>query len=156
MTAVRSMASAMRELVFESQERAEGTKPTGESNSILDTNSQTFMPLLNQGRTNGCGTTSLAMISTFLGHERSMGEIDNEIRRQDIFSAPNDLVEYARGTGLRAEMYNHGTPEELAYFVDLGIPTQIVTTADGSGDPQKMHYVVITGYAVDKNGTLSF
>lgn len=130
--------------------------PKYAENTILNDAGRQQMPLLNQGQTNGCGTTSLAMIMTFLGEMRTQADIDTEVRRRDIFSAPNDLVEYARDAGLNAEMYNHGTAAELAHLVDQGIPTQILTTADGSGDASRMHYVVITGYEVEKDGSLSF
>jgi hypothetical protein len=129
---------------------------TRSHNTILPDDGQATMPLLNQGRSNGCGTTSLAMILTFLGVERTQTEIDAEMRRQDIFAAPNDLAQYARGVGLNAKMYNHGTAQELVHFVDQGVPTQILTTADGSGDPAKMHYVVITGYERQQDGSVSF
>ncbi len=156
MTTVGSVVGGLERFRLLTLGDSETERPRQDNNSILTGARTNAMPLLNQGATNGCGTTSLAMVMTFLGVDRTQGEIDDEIRRQDIFSSPNDLVEYARDAGLNAEMYNYGTPEELAHFVDLGIPTQILTTADGSGDASKMHYVVITGYDVASDGTIAF
>lgn len=156
MMSVGSWLSRFERLPWLNPSGGEPARPQQDNNSILVGERANAMPLLDQGATNGCGTTSLAMIMTFLGFERTQQEIDDAIRPQDIFSAPGDLVQYARDAGLNAEMYNHGTAEELAHFVDLGIPTQILTTADGSGDASKLHYVVITGYDVASDGSLSF
>lgn len=54
------------------------------------------MPPQKQGNTNACGTTSLAMIMSYLlGRHIAHEQIDDEIRRLDSFSSPNDLVVYA-------------------------------------------------------------
>jgi hypothetical protein len=157
MSRIGSMANAIDRLnLFQPLGETPPPSLKQDHNSIFNAEGSATMPLLDQGRTNGCGTTSLAMVMTFLGQPRTQAEIDDAVRRQDIFSTPNDLAEYARDAGLSAEVYNHGTAAELAHYVDLGIPTQILTTADGSGDASKMHYVVITGYDVATDGSLSF
>lgn len=53
-----------------------------------------------------CGTTSLAMIVGFLTEDSSVTPegIDQEIRKlPGMFSAPVDLIAYARSKGLQAE-----------------------------------------------------
>ncbi|MFC1642839.1 hypothetical protein ACFL5O_09175 [Myxococcota bacterium] len=65
-------------------------------NSIFAENVDT-MPFYYQGSTNGCGTTSLAMLMAFLQKRPVNREaIDREICRGDGFSSPTDLVRYAR------------------------------------------------------------
>src|SRR5438067_1554671 len=54
------------------------------------------MPDYNQGKTNGCGTTSLAMIMSYLGVPESQGDIDSAIRRADVFTSPTDILDFAR------------------------------------------------------------
>src|SRR5579871_2163072 len=65
------------------------------------------MPDYNQGQTNGCGTTSLAMIMTYLGIPETQGDVDGAIRRMNIFTSPTDILDFARSKGLSAEGYNH-------------------------------------------------
>ena len=108
------------------------------------------MPFYNQGSTNGCGTTSLAMIMTYLtGQPITQGDIDKAIRRMDVFTSPGDLLEFARDKGLAAEGYNNGTWEEMKGFIDQGLPCQALISADGSSNPGSMHYIAITGYGTD-------
>jgi ABC-type bacteriocin/lantibiotic exporter with double-glycine peptidase domain len=111
------------------------------------------MPLLSQGKTNGCGTTSLAMILTYLlGRPVSREEIDSEIRRMDVFTAPGDIVAYAHHVGLKAEMYNNGTWSEVKSRIAEGIPVQALIHADQLGmgyDIKGPHYIAIIGYKTD-------
>jgi len=108
------------------------------------------MPNYDQGSTNGCGTTSLAMILSYLtGQNITQADIDKAIRRMDVFTSPGDLLEFARDQGLAAEGYNNGTWEEMKGFIDRGLPCQALITADGSIDLGKLHYIAITGYGTD-------
>ncbi|HQF87290.1 MAG TPA: C39 family peptidase [Acidobacteriota bacterium] len=108
------------------------------------------MPNYDQGSTNGCGTTSLAMILSYLtGQSITQGDIDKAIRRMDVFTSPRDLLEYAQDMGLAAEGYNNGTWEELKGYIDRGLPCQALISADGSSDPTKLHYIAVTGYGKD-------
>ncbi len=104
------------------------------------------MPFYDQGSTNACGTTSLAMILGYLvGAEIDRTNIDREMRRSDSFSSPADLVAYARSQGLSAEMYNHGDVEGLMELVDQGIPCQVLVGNGGSMDVRNLHYMAVTG-----------
>jgi hypothetical protein len=107
------------------------------------------MPFFDQGSTSGCGTTSLAEIETYLGKPTTQAEIDHEVRRTDIFGSPHHLVDHARARGLEAEMYNHGTWDELKSYVDRGIPTQALISDDATGDFSTLHYVAVVGYGTD-------
>jgi predicted double-glycine peptidase len=106
------------------------------------------MPMYSQ-KGNGCGTTSLAMIATYLtGKPVTQGEIDKSIRRMDIFVSPQDLIDTARARGLTAEGYNHGSLQEVRAMIDRGIPVEALINSDGRYNPgvDGLHYVVVTGY----------
>lgn len=112
------------------------------------------MPWLDQGSANACGTTSLAMILSYLlGRPVTKDEIDSAIRRWDTFSSPNDLLEFARGLGVAAEGYNNGTWEEVKGMIDKGYPVQAMIQADytypDGSSVSGQHYVAITGYGTD-------
>ena len=117
------------------------------------------MPILNQGDTNGCGTTSLAMIMTHLtGKQFTRESIDADIRRFDVFTSPQHIVDYARDHGLESQGYNHGSAEELRSFIDRGIPVQLIVNAGGSSDVSdigKLHYVAVVGYYTDPAGNMT-
>jgi hypothetical protein len=108
------------------------------------------MPVLLQGHSNACGTTALAMILGYLtGAPVDRRDIDAQIRRFDVFSAPLDLIEYARRSGLAAEGYNHGTRDELLRFIEGGIPCVLVISADGSHHLADLHCVVPVAHHPD-------
>jgi hypothetical protein len=95
-----------------------------------------------------CGTTSLAMIVRFLTGDNALmpPDIDREIRRlPTMFSAPLDLMAYARRKGLRAEEYNFGSIEQLETLVSRGIPamTLLDLTPDNALDFDQWHWVVL-------------
>jgi hypothetical protein len=108
------------------------------------------MPFYDQGHTNGCGTTSEAMILTYLlGRPVQPYDIDHQIRTVNSFTSPEDMVRYAQRQGLSAEMYNHGTLNELEGFVARGIPCQVMISDDKSGDLSTLHYVDVVGFGKD-------
>jgi hypothetical protein len=99
-----------------------------------------------------CGTTSLAMIIRFLTEDSTLTppDIDRDIRRlPNMFSAPLDLIAYARRRGLQAEQYNHGTLEQLEELVSRGVPTMVLLdlTPDNALDFDKWHWVVVVDIA---------
>jgi hypothetical protein len=112
------------------------------------------MPFLQQGSSNGCGTTSLAMVMTYLGVPETQAQIDAVIRQMDIFSSPEDLMSFAENHGLQAQGYNMGVWENIESCMPLGQPCICLINADYSypdngGAVNGFHYVVITGYGVD-------
>jgi len=106
------------------------------------------LPDHRQGNSNACGTTSLAMILSGLGHLTDRKKIDEKIRRMDLFTAPTALRDYARSKGFPAELYNKGTVDELMGHLDKGTPCQVLIEPGKSGD-MVLHWVVVNGYEKD-------
>lgn len=99
-----------------------------------------------------CGTTSLAMVIRFLTGDTTVTQesIDKEIRRlPSMFSAPHDLIAYARKKGLRAEEYNLNSLKQVEECVGQGIPVipLLDLTPNNALDMDKWHWVVVV--AVD-------
>lgn len=107
-----------------------------------------------QGNTNACGTTSLANVMTHWGMPRTHGQIDNDIRAFDLFTAPDKLVEYARDNGLHAELKNDATLDDIAKMVDQGVPPIVLIDPNNQGSDAVLHYVTVTGYTRDANGKI--
>ena len=100
-----------------------------------------------------CGTTSLAMIMRFLTQDSSITpeDIDREIRRlPNMFSAPLDLIRYARRKGLQAEEYNHKSLQDVEDLVAQGIPVMplLDLTPNNALDFDQWHWVVVV--AIEK------
>ena len=101
---------------------------------------------IQQGEGGGAsGTTTLAEIMAYLGKNVSQADIDKEIRRTgiDLTFAPEDMIDFARENGLKAEGYNNGTLDELKAMIDDGHPVQ-ARLNNGN-------YISITGYGTDAN-----
>jgi hypothetical protein len=106
---------------------------------------------------NACGTTTLAEIMSYLGVPMTQADVDAAIRRTDIFTAPGDMIEFARDHGLEAEGYNHGTWQEVKAMIDAGHPVQALVSGDDSVvvngtsnfSVDGLHYIAITGYGRD-------
>jgi hypothetical protein len=110
---------------------------------------------------NACGTTTLAEIMTYLGVTMHQGDIDPSIRRLNgMFTAPDDMIQFARNHGLSAEGYNNGTWDQIKNMIDSGCPVQAFVEGDQSVKVQDggaagnfsvdgMHYIAITGYGTD-------
>jgi hypothetical protein len=112
------------------------------------------MPYLDEGSANACGTTSLAMTMSYLGVPETKDQIDDVIRRMDIFTAPDDMVSFASSKGLLAQGYNNGLWENIETHIGLGQPCIPLIEAvydypGGKTAVDGLHYVVITGYGND-------
>lgn len=115
------------------------------------------MPHYSQGSSNACGTTSLAMAMTYLGVPKTHQQIDQDIRRMDIFTSPQQLIRYARGHDLEAAGYNGGTYNAIVSQISVGRPCICMFRANWSyPDPpypglsgEFFHYVVMVGYGID-------
>lgn len=106
------------------------------------------------GKSNGCGTTTLGMMLSFLKGQPgayNRAKIDGEIRRQDMASSPYNLADYARNQGMRTAHRNNASLDDLTKMVDQGVP---VLTMIEPGDPGDMvlHYVAVTGYTRGADG----
>jgi len=116
------------------------------------------MPFLKQ-QGNACGTTTLAEIMSYLGVPMTQADVDKAIRRTNIFTAPDDMIEFAREHGLEAEGYNNGSWEEVKSMIDAGYPVQAMVGGDdsvavnrgtGTFSVDGLHYIAITGYRTDE------
>jgi predicted double-glycine peptidase len=108
----------------------------------------------NQGNTNACGTTSLANVMTHWGMPRTHEQIDQSIRPFDLFTAPDKLVEYARASGMRADIKADATLDDLTRMIDQGVPPIVLMDPD-SDKNANLHYVTVTGYNRDAHGNIS-
>ena len=106
---------------------------------------ESLMHFDQQGNNNACGTTSLAMVMSYLGVDETKETIDAVIRQMDIFSSPEDLMTFARDRGLQAQAYNHGAWPDIERNASLGVPCILLVKFSG------YHYVVVTGYGNDLN-----
>lgn len=109
-----------------------------------------------QGDTNSCGTTSLTSVLNHFGANiKDHFEIDKSIRSQkfDMFTAPGDIVSYANSKGFNAGLKKDSNVQEVASFIDKGIPVMALID---SGDKYdfNMHWIVITGYEKDDKGKM--
>lgn len=97
-----------------------------------------------QGPTNGCGTTCLSMAMEYWrpGRPENVREaIDGAIRPFDMFTAPGDLLRYARFHGYRAAMLVDATLDELLRLLERGLPTMVLVGRGGS-----LHYMLAIGF----------
>lgn len=115
-----------------------------------------------QGRSNACGTTALAIALHRLGKDIPRTKIDRAIRNFNLFTSMGGILDYARGQGFQAQQYNNGSFEQLQS--DLAAGRQVIVLGDvGSRDAQQfltrgkdsdfaLHYMVVTDVGVDQNG----
>ncbi len=139
--------------------RLAGTAPAVTAGSASRLPNADTMPFyIQQG--NACGTTTLAEIMTYLGQTMTQSDVDNAIRRMDVFTAPDDMIDFAREHGLEAEGYNHGSWDEVKAMIDAGHPVQAMVSGDqgvavengshaGNFSVDGLHYIVVTGHGTD-------
>lgn len=141
-------------------------KPSGDrvalSQGASARNLLDFRPFLqNQnanGTTNGCGTTSLAMVLSAWKNQPgayTRETIDTAIRRFNAPTSPQNIVDFARQQGFRAVAQNNGSVNDLKRFIDQGVPVQIMYDPDGNGSDSTLHYVVVTDYQADAKGNVT-
>ncbi len=112
-----------------------------------------------QGDTNACGTTSLTSVLRYYGaNVKDHWQIDKDIRstRFDMFTAPGAVIDFAKSKGFNAGMKNDGDVEQLAKYVDKGVPPMVLidSTPDEKYDTG-LHWEVVTGYQRDNKGKIS-
>lgn len=114
--------------------------------------------LQDQGQTNGCGTTSLAMMLSYWKNQPgafTREKIDSAIRHFNLFTSPQNSAKYARDNGMRAEVVNNAKVEDLTKLLDKGVPVQILYDPNGDGSDEALHYVVATDYTKDDKGNVT-
>jgi len=106
-----------------------------------------------QGRANACGTTTLACVLRYLLGERAPDrlQIDEQVRRADIFSAPDLLVACARRLGLAAQRYDGADLDLVLDLVDRDVPVMVLTdlTPLDLRDTANLHWVCVVGHDAD-------
>jgi hypothetical protein len=107
-----------------------------------------------QGATNACGTTSLASILSYWGRPTDHRTIDSVIRHFDLFTAPDNIVSYARSQGMRAHLKNGASLEDIGKMVAQGAPPMVLFDIDGSSNAN-LHYVAVCGVKRDSTGNIS-
>jgi hypothetical protein len=109
-----------------------------------------------QGRANACGTTTLAHILRYLLRDAAplRAEIDQQLRRGNIFSAPMLLVGYVRRLGLSVRAYNGASLELVSGLVERGVPVMVLmdTTPLNLRDTANLHWVAVVARCGDRIG----
>lgn len=98
---------------------------------------------------NGCGTCSTAMaLTTVLGRQVNQSQVDQHVRRMDIFTSPDNIGRAAEEFGIDSRMVNNLTPDEIMSNIDAGRPICFLSdmTPENTGDVATLHWRVIDGY----------
>ncbi len=114
-----------------------------------------------QGDTNACGTVALAIALHRLGMDVPVTDIDRAIRNFDLYTPVPAILDYARGQGLQAQVYNQGSFEGLQRDLAAGRQVLVLTDVGGygaNGDLQPggkndlaTHWMVVTA-AFEQHG----
>jgi len=156
------MSQALMQVLSSNATTSTGSS-IGTSTSALTAGGTTTLPNVGNmpyyvQKGNSCGTTTLAEIMSYLGVPMTQADVDKGIRRMNTFTAPDDMIEFARDHGLEAEGYNNGTWEEVKSMIDAGHPVQAMVNGNDSvsvnGGSESfsvdgLHYIAITGYGTD-------
>jgi len=113
--------------------------------------------LQDQGNTNSCGTTSLAMLMSFwkgTPGAYTHQQIDKSIRVFDGPTAPSNIVSYLRGQGFRAEAVNNASVNDIRKYLDQGVPVQVLYDPSANPSDLYLHYVDIVDYKADAAGNI--
>jgi hypothetical protein len=126
------------------------TGPTASGPTAIRAN----MPQHDQGWSNACGTTSLAMVLEYFGIPADHESIDRAIRPWGDMGpgvSPDDLVGYARRAGLQSQQYSNGSIADLEGHVAAGRPVTVLIAHPESGGA---HYVNITAIEHAADGSV--
>lgn len=157
-------AATVRSMVPQADRFEVTQRPSLSVEGTLTDPAQGGRPDFAQGSSNACGTTCLAIALHRLGIEIPRTQIDREIRNFNLFTPPTALAGYARGQGLQADVYNHGSFEQLQ--ADLAAGRQILVLTDVGGYDQNRdltrgssadldtHWLVVTGVSVENGQRL--
>lgn len=117
----------------------------------------------NQGDSNACGTTALAIALHRLGTDIPRVDIDKDIRNFNLFTSRQGILDYARQSGFQAQQYNQGNFAQLQKDIAAGRQVVVLTDVggrDGNGSLQRgsegdfnLHYMVLTEADVAADGT---
>lgn len=147
----QSTPSAARTAAPKATPRAATTAPTRDARDF-------GRFLQDQGRTNSCGTTSLAMLMSFWKNQAGAynhDKIDASIRHFDGPTAPTNIVSYLRTQGFRAEAKNNASVDDLRKYLDLGVPVQVLYDPSANPKDVYLHYVDVVDYRTDASGKVT-
>lgn len=111
--------------------------------------------VLDQGSTNGCGTTSLAMMLNYMAGGKPLFDrekVDHQIRHFNMFTSPGDIAAYAERHGLEASVHTDSSIADLRRMIDQGLPVQVLLDVEEAHDGTGLHYEVVTGYGTGPDG----
>ncbi|MGC4116759.1 MAG: C39 family peptidase [Myxococcales bacterium] len=114
--------------------------------------------LQDQGNTNSCGTTSLAMMMSFWKGKPGAvthNMIDQSIRYFDGPTAPTNIVSYLKSQGFRAEAKNNASVADLTKYLDQGVPVQVLYNPSADPSDVYLHYVDVVDYKKDAQGNVT-
>jgi hypothetical protein len=104
---------------------------------------------LYQGRSNGCGTTALAMALNSLQGDApdslfSQAQLDRGYREPDMFSAPGLLLKIAENYGVYGQLESEITLIAIHNHLHQG--HALLWLFSGTGKVQDSHYIVLSGW----------
>lgn len=114
-------------------------------------------PPLDQGNTNGCGTTATAMALNAMrvlegkAPDFTREMLDEGNREGNLYSSPRMLQRVVRQHGYQAQLLNHSNFDEVKSHIDQGHVMVAIEGDHKSGTD--LHYVTITGYIDDPDPT---
>jgi hypothetical protein len=128
-------------------------RPTPDAPLPRDPNAPSLW-LPGQGRANACGTTTLAYVLRYLLGDAAPDrlQIDRQVRRADIFSAPDLLTQYARRLGLDVELLNGADLDLVLDLVRNDVPVMVLTdlTPLDLTDTANLHWVCVVASDGDR------
>lgn len=110
------------------------------------------------GTLNACGTTSAAMLLSYLkGKPGAVGidQLDAHFRAFNGPTSPHNVASALAAHGQAVALKQGSNLEELGRFVDQGTPALVLIDPDGNGADQTLHYVLVTGVERDAQGQVS-
>lgn len=101
---------------------------------------------------NNCGPATLSMALSYLGIDKTQGELGEILRPYQVAGGDNDdksvtlseVAAQAESYGLHTYLRPNGTPEKLERIIALGLP--VVTRTWLESDEDIGHYRVVRGY----------
>lgn len=133
--------------VFVAAGGASGVRRSSADLGVMPQNQNT------QGTNNACGTTALASLMSYFGVPTTHQQIDASIRPFDFGTGSTDLVAYANAHGMRAQLKDGASLGDLTSMIDKGVPPMVLMDPDG-GSNTNLHYVTITGYTRNADGSV--
>lgn len=111
-----------------------------------------------EGTLNACGTTSAAMLLSYLKGKPGSVTIDQLDARFRAFNgptSPHNVASALEAHGQQVAVKQGSNLDELGRLVDQGTPALVLIDPDGNGSDQTLHYVLVTGVVRDAQGQVA-